>query len=236
MNAAAKTKIFGVQVGIDPKWLIGGLVGLAAVLFWYNSGGGEETPVSTAQLARSQASPAAAPSPANTSRRVNRRSGSSTSDKATLRLRAVDATRGDIDPTLRLDLLNRLRTVEPAARGRSLFEIGPAPQSAAEIQQLNQHIQPAPQPPSPVQQAQEATQSAMVNIPLKYYGFAKPDAKGENNKGLFLEGDNIVVATEGELVEHRYLVVELTANNARLEDTQIKLGQTLPVLPEAAVQ
>src|ERR1700759_1256664 len=73
----------------------------------------------------------------------------------------------------------------------------------------------------------------VVNIPFKFYGYVKPATKGENNRGLFLDGDNILVASEGELLEHRYLVVELTPNNARMEDTSIKLGQTLPVVPEA---
>jgi hypothetical protein len=74
-----------------------------------------------------------------------------------------------------------------------------------------------------------------VNIPLKFYGFANPAAQGpgKGKQGLFLEGDNVVVASEGELVDHRYLVVELTPVTARLEDTQLKQGQTLPVVPEA---
>ena len=37
MSAASPTKIFGIRVGIDPKFLIGGLIVLAVILFWYNS-------------------------------------------------------------------------------------------------------------------------------------------------------------------------------------------------------
>jgi len=40
-----------------------------------------------------------------------------------LRIRPVDATRGDIDPTLRLDLLERLQKVPQAKVTRSLFEL-----------------------------------------------------------------------------------------------------------------
>ena len=72
-----------------------------------------------------------------------------------------------------------------------------------------------------------------VNIPLKFYGFAKPANKGELNRGLFLEGDNVIVASEGELVDHRYLVVELTPTSARMEDVQVKQRQDLPIVPEA---
>jgi hypothetical protein len=73
----------------------------------------------------------------------------------------------------------------------------------------------------------------VANIPLKYYGFVKAGPNTQSNAGLFLDGDNIVVGTEGELLMRRYLVVTLGPTSARLEDTQIKKGQTLPVIPAA---
>jgi hypothetical protein len=53
-------------------------------------------------------------------------------------------------------------------------------------------------------------------------------------RGFFMEGDNILVAIEGQLIQQRYLVVQLTPKTAKLEDTQLKLGQTLQLVPEAA--
>ncbi len=72
-----------------------------------------------------------------------------------------------------------------------------------------------------------------LNIPLKFYGFVRPVGKGKSNQGFFLDGDNILIASEGEVLKGRYLVVALTPNSARLEDTQLKKGQTLAVVPEA---
>jgi hypothetical protein len=43
----------------------------------------------------------------------------------------------------------------------------------------------------------------------------------------------VVVGSEGETVMKRYLVVALTPTTARLEDVQLKKGQTLPVVPAA---
>jgi hypothetical protein len=71
-----------------------------------------------------------------------------------------------------------------------------------------------------------------VNIPLKYYGFARP-LGANNSRGFFLDGDNVLVASEGETLKQRYLVVQLTPTTARVEDTQVKQGQTLPVMPAA---
>jgi len=80
----------------------------------------------------------------------------------------------------------------------------------------------------------------VVSIPFKYYGYAKPspnqspgDARSAGNRGFFLDGDNVLVASEGETLKLRYLVVELTPTSARLEDTQLRQGQTLPVTPAA---
>ena len=75
-----------------------------------------------------------------------------------------------------------------------------------------------------------------VHIPFKYYGFAKPALNGGANRGFFMEGDNILVAGEGDVLEQRYLVVALTPNTAKVEDTQLKQGQDLPVTPEAPTQ
>jgi hypothetical protein len=75
-----------------------------------------------------------------------------------------------------------------------------------------------------------------VNIPFKYYGFVKPGSKGDSDRGFFMEGDNILVATEGDVLEQRYLIVTLTPSKARVEDIQVKQGQDLTVTPEAVAQ
>jgi hypothetical protein len=60
--------------------------------------------------------------------------------------------------------------------------------------------------------------------------------QGEANRGFFMEGDNVLVAAEGDVLERRYLIVALTPNTAKVEDTQLKQGQDLPVTPEAVAQ
>jgi len=48
-------------------------------------------------------------------------------DAVSAGVRAAQVTDGDVDPTLRLDLLARLQTVEEAGNTRNLFEMGSAP-------------------------------------------------------------------------------------------------------------
>ena len=225
MSAAAQTKIFGIRVRIDPRVLLGGLVVIAVLLFWYNSRNDDETSAPTTGAFRSPA-PATTRSPRSYT--AARRDIKTSAERGNaLRLRPVDATRGDVDPTLRLDLLTRLQAVKPEESGRSLFEVGPAPATAGAAN-LASH---APiLPPKPIDPAAMNT-APTVQIPLQYYGFVKGGDNGENRRGLFLDGDNVLVASEGELLKQRYLVVELTPISARMEDVQVKQGKMLPVVP-----
>jgi hypothetical protein len=234
MSAASQTKIFGMRLGVNPKIVVGGLIVLAGILFWYNSSSDDGPGAPPATSARREAVSAPEPPPAarpvnNIPRHVNQ---SSSNDRGVLRLRPIDGTRGDVDPTLRLDLLSRLRAVSQEPATRSLFEVGAIPQAGPNVAAIKgPTIIPKPlpavtaPPPAPVTPA--------ANVPLKYYGFVRPVDNSRTNEGLFLDGDNVLVLSEGQTVKQRYLVVEITPLNARVEDTQIKLGQTLPVTPVA---
>jgi hypothetical protein len=235
MAAPAQTRIFGIKIGVDPKILAGGLIALAVLIFWYNSRSDEDVPATLASAHHDALNPVTTASPVlRPKSAVSRRANRNDADRGTLRLRAIDPTRGDVDPTLRLDLLAKLQTVQPVSGGRSLFEIGPAPLSAAD-QKLLAHPPVVPKvPPKPLTPVASLTPGEQpLNIPLKYYGFVRSGEKAEGNAGLFLDGDNIVVGSEGEVVMKRYLVVALTPTTARLEDTQVKKSQTLNVVPAA---
>lgn len=227
-----QTRIFGIPLKVDPKILVGAIVLLAAFLFWYNSRGDEEGSTPASAVRPQQVAPVAMPkSHIATVRRTN-----TTNDRGTLRLRPVDATRGDVDPTLRLDLLTRLQSLEAVEGGRSLFDAGPTPAqvAAANLAKI-QGPKIVPQPPPTVGPVLPAG-PAPLNVPLKFYGFVKPTDKQEAPRGFFMDGDDVLVATEGGLLKQKYLVVSLSATSARVEDVQLKQGETLPVVPEATAQ
>ncbi len=230
MSTAAQTRIFGLRIGIDPKILAGGLIAIAVFLFWYNSRSGEGGgPATVSPRTRGEAT-----APPLARRTVVRRP-VAPNDRGVLRVRPVDPTHGDLDPTLRLDLLSRVQSVPPAPAGRNIFEAGPAPGVAnSSSGAIKGPIIPVVQRPPQTQMP--AAMTPEVNIPLKYYGFAKPVNKRRGNLGFFLDGDNVLMAGEGELIEKRYLVVQLTPHGARLEDTQLRQDQTLPVMAEATAQ
>jgi len=139
-----------------------------------------------------------------------------------------------IDPTLRLDLLAKVQAVEMQGGSRNLFQLSAPPPpplppepkvklvKTASTQPVP--ITPPPPPPGP---------PPAPPITLKYYGYSS--ARGDNRKhAFFLDGDDILVGAEGDLVKKRYRVVRIGVNSVVMEDTQFKQEQTLPLLEEAA--
>jgi hypothetical protein len=137
-----------------------------------------------------------------------------------------------VDPTLRLDLLAKLQEVGLPAGGRNLFKMGaPPPPKAAAL--------PGPEPivkPKPIQvEVQPAAPSGPPPPPpitLKYYGFTSPSGKAART-AFFLDGEDILVAKEGDTVKKRYRVVRIGVNSVVMEDTDSKRQQTLPLTEEA---
>ena len=141
-----------------------------------------------------------------------------------------------IDPTLRFDLLAKVQAVEPQGARRNLFQFGapppppaskdpepkiiPKPPGTELAAEAPKPVKPAGPPPAPP-------------IPLTYYGYSS--RKGESRKrAFFLDGDDILVAAEGETVKRRYKVVRIGVNSVVMEDTEHKSEQTLPLAAELA--
>jgi hypothetical protein len=235
MSAAAPSKA-GLKFGAEPKKvaILGVLLAVAAGLLISNlSSGGDSGPSTPATTAPHTAAAPSTLAPTAHEQSVRRRLNQKTNEKNVLRMRTVtlEAQRGDIDPTLRLDLLARLKNVQLTGRERSLFEAGTAPAQAANAPPTK--IMPGPLPSQAAPAA--ATQPAgppPVTIPLKFYGFSAPATAADPRAGFFLDGDNIIIANEGEVVKNRYRIVKLEPKSAEVQDMIGKVQQTLPLTPE----
>ena len=130
-----------------------------------------------------------------------------------------------VDPTLRLDLLAKLQ-VEPSPTARNLFQFGPAPAAAA-LKGPEPNVLPRPIPVKPAAGTPVSLAATPPpSIPLKYYGFTS--APGNSPKtAFFLDGDEILVGKEGDLLKRRYRVVRINPNTVVMEDTQSNREQTL---------
>ena len=230
-----RTKIFGMDLGVDPKIIVLALIVLAGVVYYFTSSSSASSS-STSAAPMGATTPIAKPVVTSAAARAPRRAKVSV-DRDTLKFVPVDGSSGDVDPTLRLSLLERVKNVPPAAGLRNLFDSGnpmmvgglppvPAHPPIMTVKPTTMPIGPQPAPPMPMPTA--------FTIPLKYYGFAKSRTRPlDGNRGLFLDGDNILIGGEGDTLEKRFLIVALTPTSARLEDIQAKQRQDLPVTPEA---
>lgn len=139
------------------------------------------------------------------------------------------------DPSLRSDLLAMVQKVNFTGGSRSLFDFGVTPK----------HPEPTPPPipvgpvgggkpatvgekPPPPQGDLTPVGPTKKPIPLKYYGF-RGNPQHSSKRAFFLEGDDIRLASEGELISKRYRVIRIGLTSAVLEDTEQSYEQTLPL-------
>jgi hypothetical protein len=133
------------------------------------------------------------------------------------------------DPTLRTDLLAKVRAVRIEGGERNLFQFGAAP---------------APKTPAPTIVPKAAAPAAAENkpetpvkappppIPLKFYGYTSP-IRQNVRRAFFLDGEDIIVASEGDMIKKRYKVVRIGINSVVVEDVQEKQQQTLALEEQA---
>ncbi len=143
----------------------------------------------------------------------------------------VDVT--NIDPTLKLDLLAKLRDLPMEGGSRSVFKEGsPPPPPPPEVK-----IKPGPvvitenKPAEPPGPPKPPPPPPPTPIPLKFYGYANQQRAG-HREAFFLDGEDIRIAGEDDIIRNRYKIVKIGVNSAVVEDTTDKHQQTLQLEPE----
>ncbi len=232
-----------MKLGAEPKkaLILAGLLLVAAYIFYSNSTSSDAPQSSTPPVRAPQPAASAVPGEAREEAPRGSRESSRLSRqefRPSLKPRRPEdrLDPATADPTLRLDLLERLRRVKFTGGTRSLFEFSqaPPPPKAPEAKILQKVARkfmgplppPPPAPPTPILKPQAPP------IPLRFYGYVTA-SRGGSRRAFFLEGEEIHVAGEGQLVKKRYKVVRIGVNSVTMEDTQFEGRQTLPLAPEA---
>jgi hypothetical protein len=138
------------------------------------------------------------------------------------------------DPTLRLDILAQLAAVRVERVDRSLFDFSsnPAPEAAKPkvpepkdvLQAPKKMIGPEPPPPPPP----PPVKPPPPPIPLKFFGNALP-VRGGAKRVFCMQGEEILTPAEGDVVQRRYKIVRINAASVIVEDLEYKNQQTLPI-------
>jgi hypothetical protein len=116
----------------------------------------------------------------------------------------------NLDPTLRMDLLNATEKTLYEGSGRNIFV------AQAEVV-IPQVVGKPNTDPAKVEEAYRTpTQPPPPPIPLKFFGFAsKP---GEPKKVFLSKDEDVFVAGEGEIVDRRYKVVHISPTSVEIQD------------------
>jgi hypothetical protein len=136
----------------------------------------------------------------------------------------VGSVNGSLDPTLHMAGMEAAEAVVYTGTGRNIFAPGPqqAIAPAAVMDKVKFPVRPGPQaPPGPPRVA------GPPPINLKFFGIATQDGV---KRALLLSGDDVFLASPGEIVQRRYKIVTIAANSITVEDMPNSNRQTLPLV------
>jgi hypothetical protein len=142
-----------------------------------------------------------------------------------------------VDPTIKWDLLAKLQEVPPAGSGRNLFQFGALPPKVADLKGPETIVKPKPIigppliPPPPVDPGPPPPPPP-APFNAKYYGLATSASNGRK-RAFFLDGENIIIRSEGDTVMGHFKVVRIGVSSVIVEDTSSKRQQTVNIADEA---
>jgi len=143
--------------------------------------------------------------------------------------KTLGTTSAALDPTLHMDGMLVTESVEYQGTGRNIFSAVSAP-TVVEIPKPIADARPAPAiaqappPPPPT-----TCPPICPPIELKFVGFFVSPGTGAKQV-ILLHGDEVSLASAGEIVQRRYKVVTISANYIQVEDMPNSNTQMLPLL------
>ena len=182
--------------------------------------------------------PVAAPQPATSPRRLggtSRSRGDEFHPSLRPKNKEDQIVLSEVDPTLRLELLAKVQNVKLDGGQRNLFQFGEAVRLAGDEPRIvpkRVAMGPDPPPPPPPPPGPPPVVPPPP-ITMKYYGLATKRIDGKKT-GFFLDGEEIILATEGMVVNKRYKIVRINAESVVLENLEFKNQQQTVKIAEDA--
>jgi hypothetical protein len=108
------------------------------------------------------------------------------------------------NPSLRLDMLERIRKFEYTGRHRNIFSASLPP--------------PPPPKVDPTKQAQSGPPApAPLEVPVKFFGYAADPQTGYR-RAFFTNGEDVFIVAEGETLLSRFRLLHIGNSTADLEE------------------
>jgi hypothetical protein len=135
----------------------------------------------------------------------------------------LGTTSAQLDPTLRMAAMLVTESLVYTGGGRNIFSSSSVPvdipKPIAPVRTAKVVPGPPPPPPGP---------PPPPPIDLKFFGTAS-GANGAR-RAFLLHGDDVFLASDGEIVQRRYKVISVSATSIVVEDMANSNRQTLPLL------
>jgi hypothetical protein len=196
--------------------VIGGFAVLAAAILYYNLHDDSPAPPVAPVVV---SAPAATGPATKTGAVVSIPSGNVAGAAA----KNLGTTSAQLDPTLRMDAMLVTESLVYSGNGRNIFSANSVPveipKPIAPVRVKQGPPPPPPPPPGP---------PPPPPIDLKFFGTAS-GAAGKR-MAFLLHGDDVFLASDGDIVQKRYKVVSVSANSILVEDLTNNNRQTLPLL------
>ena len=136
----------------------------------------------------------------------------------------LGTTSAQLDPTLRMDAMLVTESLVYSGSGRNIFSANSAPiEIPKQIASVRAVKAPPPGPPPP-----PPGPPPPPPIDLKFFGTAT--AANGTRRAFLLHGEDVFLASDGDIVQRRYKVVTISANSVVVEDMPNNNKQTLPLL------
>jgi hypothetical protein len=137
----------------------------------------------------------------------------------------LGTTSAQLDPTLRMEAMLVTESLVYSGSGRNIFSASsvpvdlPKPIASVRTKGAAATAGPPPPPPGP---------PPPPPIDLKFFGTAT--AANGTRRAFLLHGDDVFLASDGDIVQRKYKVVTISANSIVVEDMANSNRQTLPLL------
>jgi hypothetical protein len=137
--------------------------------------------------------------------------------------KSLGTTSAQLDPTLRMDAMLVTESLVYSGNGRNIFSASSAP-VVIPVPIASVRPKPGPPPPPPPPPGPPPPPP----IDLKFFGTAT--APNGARRAFLLHGEDVFLASDGDIVQRRYKVVSIGANSIVMEDLGNNNRQTLPLL------
>lgn len=138
----------------------------------------------------------------------------------------VGTTSQALDPTLHMEAMLVTEALPYTGTGRNIFAAGPAAVYEVAKKEPPKPIPNVIQPVRPPVVVAEGPKP-LPPINLKFFGVASR-ANGDR-RAFLLRGEDVFLASAGDIVDRRYKVISIAANSIVIEDLPNSNKQTLPL-------